>query len=81
MLIILMKASDSEIKKSIKKNSKGEAYSVVVQKGNMSKNISHAKDVGNDINKVIKVYNQFKKKHRAKSKLLMDMVKLYFLNR
>jgi hypothetical protein len=58
-------ASDSEIKKSIKKNSKGGPYSVVVQKGNMSKHISHAKDVGNDINKVIKVYNQFKKKHRA----------------
>ena len=53
--------SDSEIKKSIKKNSKGGPYSVVVQKGNMSKHISHAKDVGNDSNKGIKVYNQVKK--------------------
>jgi len=58
-------ASDSEIKKSIKKNSKGGPYSVVVQKGNMSKHISHSQDVGNDVDKTIKVYNQFKKKHRA----------------
>ena len=61
----ISEASDSEIKKSIKKNSKGGPYSVVVQKGNMSKHISHSQDVGNDIDKTIKVYNQFKKKHRA----------------
>lgn len=61
----ISESSDSEIKKSIKKNSKGGPYSVVVQKGNMSKHISHSQDVGNDVDKTIKVYNQFKKKHRA----------------
>ena len=61
----ISESSDSEIKKSIKKNSKGGPYSVVVQKGNMSKHISHSKEVGNDVDKTIKVYNQFKKKHRA----------------
>jgi hypothetical protein len=56
--------SDSEIKKIIKKKEKGGPYTVVVQKGNMSKHISHAKDVGDSVDKAIKVYHQFKKKHR-----------------
>ena len=45
------------------KRKRWSLYSVVVQKGNMSKHISHSQDVGNDVNKAIKVYHQFKKKH------------------
>jgi len=56
--------SDSEIKKIIKKKEKGGPYTVVVQKGSTSKHISHAKDVGDSVDKAIKVYHQFKKKHR-----------------
>ena len=58
--------SDSEIKKSIKKNERGGPYTIMVRHGNMSKKVvDYSRKSYDKVEDAIKMYHKFKKKHRA----------------
>ena len=65
--------SDSEIKKSIKKNERGGPYTIIVRHGNMSKKIvDHSPKSYDKVEDAIKMYHKYNKKHKGRGVSIED---------
>ena len=65
--------SDSEIKKSIKKNERGGPYTIIVRHGNMSKKVvDHSPKSYDKVQDAIKMYHKYNKKHKGKGVSIED---------
>ena len=65
--------SDSEIKKSIKKNERGGPYTIMVRHGNMSKKVvDHSPKSYDKVEDAIKMYHKYNKKHKGRGVSIED---------
>jgi hypothetical protein len=65
--------SDSEIKKSIKKNERGGPYTIIVRHGNMSKKVvDHSPKSYDKVEDAIKMYHKYNKKHKGRGVSIED---------
>ena len=69
----ISEASDSEIKKSIKKKEKGGPYTIIVRHGNYDKKIvDHSPKSYDKVEDAIKMYHKYNKKHKGRGVSIED---------
>jgi len=69
----ISEASDSEIKKSIKKNERGGPYTIMVRHGNYNKKIvDHSPKSYDKVEDAIKMYHKYNKKHKGRGVSIED---------